>query len=139
MTKDEFFKMCDNLPFDEYGCQIWPLARYTNGYPQVWINRPYTGTKRGHRIILEQKLGRKIKLRFQACHSCDTPACVNPNHIYEGTQKDNIQESVAKGRWNPIRGEQHYSKTRPELMARGERHGSKTHPERFKGPNKEYY
>lgn len=33
------------------------------------------------------------------CHTCDTPACVNPDHLFPGSAKDNVQDSLAKGRW----------------------------------------
>lgn len=35
---------------------------------------------------------------MRACHSCDNPWCVNPKHIWPGTQAQNIQDCVAKGR-----------------------------------------
>lgn len=39
------------------------------------------------------------------CHTCDTPACVNPDHLLVGTQKDNIYDMMSKGR--NIKGENH--------------------------------
>ena len=41
--------------------------------------------------------------KLQVCHTCNNPPCCNPNHLYAGTQKDNMDQCVAEGRSN--RGE----------------------------------
>lgn len=51
-----------------------------------------------HRFSLEQKLGRKLKEGMKALHQCDISLCVNPNHLYEGTQTDNLYDAYRRNR-----------------------------------------
>jgi len=88
------FKVYRTQSKDE--CDVW-LAAIDNktGYGQFGIN----GVCRGaHRIALEIKLGRPIKSGMQANHTCDNRWCVNSNHLYEGTQLENIQDAIKRGR-----------------------------------------
>lgn len=44
----------------------------------------------------------EISKGFQINHHCDNPLCVNPEHLYEGSQKENVEDISRRGRW-PIR------------------------------------
>ncbi len=71
----------------------------------------YAGTRRlAHRVAYELTYGPIEPSSLSVCHRCDNPNCVNPNHLFLGTQADNIADCVIKGRKrvNSPKGEAHY-------------------------------
>ena len=80
--------------FPENECWIWhvpPSRRYGNA------RDPRTGKfTRVSRLAYE--LGRGVPLINKACHHCDTPACFNPAHLFDGTHLDNMRDMAIKGR-----------------------------------------
>ena len=50
------------------------------------------------RLMLSEKLGRPIEKGKYACHTCDNPECINPDHLYEGTHKSNTNDMVRRKR-----------------------------------------
>jgi hypothetical protein len=86
---EDVFRKIDALPLDEWGCKVGPWMPHAKGKVRVYVN----GKKHFvPRLVLERKLGRAIRPGYFACHHCDYPACVNEDHIYEGTNKDNVRD-----------------------------------------------
>ncbi len=78
------------------GCVLYTNAR-PDGYRQVRYRGRLVLV---HRLAYELMYG-PIPKGLKACHRCDTPNCVNPTHLFLGTQKDNLRDMFAKGRARP--------------------------------------
>ena len=76
-------------------CIEWQGPRYPNGYGQVRL--PKQRSRGAHRVAYEQAFG-PIPEGMVVCHRCDNPPCVNPEHLFVGTQLDNQRDMRAKGR-----------------------------------------
>lgn len=74
-------------------CWVW-TATLSKGYGRFRNDGRYD---RASRIAWYLTYGR-IPDNFIVCHHCDNPSCVNPNHLFLGTHKDNAQDKVRKGR-----------------------------------------
>lgn len=81
-------------------CWNWKASLNTYGYGCFWWNRKQ---HQSHRVSWYIKYGKHSdKLLL---HSCDNPACVNPEHLREGAQSDNMKDKV--GRRRQATGESH--------------------------------
>lgn len=89
-------------------CWPWRYSHYRNcsrgrggipipkeKYGDAFI--PLLGSVPAHRAVYLALVG-EIPIGMIVCHSCDTPHCVNPNHLFIGTYEDNAKDMAAKGR-----------------------------------------
>ena len=77
------------------GCWEWQGARDPHGYGRFQV---VTGTtQKANRFAYELTNG-PVPTGLYVLHHCDNPPCVNPAHLYAGTQRDNVRDMVARGR-----------------------------------------
>ena len=103
LTPDEFWaSLCKT---SEDGCWEWSKGRSKFGYGRIYIHPKIEYT---HRVAWRLKNG-DIPKGLSVCHHCDNPPCCNPEHLFVGTQRDNNNDRIKKGRSGnrPMHGTAH--------------------------------
>jgi hypothetical protein len=85
----------------EDDCWEWQAGDNGQGYGRFRVDGKKTGA---HRFVWELYYGPPPS-DLMVCHKCDNPGCVNPDHLFLGTNQDNMLDMVAKGRNRPRLGE----------------------------------
>ena len=100
-------KFLKKIVVDDNGCWIFQGATRKKGLPYGWVG--YKNTQmNAHRASWIHAYG-EIPKGLNVCHKCDVPQCINPEHLFLGTQKENVLDMWRKGRHPSINlgGERH--------------------------------
>ena len=98
-------KLIDSAYENEYGCIL--ATKYLNdkGYPRMRMHK----VKRYMSHVMYERYIGEVPEGMCMLHKCDTPACVNPEHLFIGTKADNTYDMVGKERnFIPGKGEKHH-------------------------------
>lgn len=87
-------------------CWIWTQDVYNYGYGKLSVGKGKQ--RRAHRVMYELTCG-EIPKGMNVLHKCDNPRCVNPEHLFLGTQQDNVNDMMKKkrGGYKTFYGENH--------------------------------
>jgi hypothetical protein len=108
---DRYLDKVDELGPD--ACWPWEGSLNDKDYGNFWA---FGKCWKAHRFGYEALVG-PIPPGLDVCHSCDTPWCQNPGHWWLGTNNDNCQDKVKKGRQRAPRGIEHWcNKISPEVV-----------------------
>jgi hypothetical protein len=100
-TEERFWKFVKKTD----SCWLWIGGTGNKGYGRMTLTSNVNGkvsqhSKGASRISYELRFG-SFDSSLYVCHKCDNPLCVNPDHLFLGTQKDNIIDMIKKGREAP--------------------------------------
>lgn len=101
---EDRFWSCVDRSAGAGACWPWKRSLSEDGYGTC--SRKLFGEKITSRFALGLKLGRRVRPDLKALHTCDNPGCCNPEHLREGTDKDNALDRESKGRGHDRRGEE---------------------------------
>lgn len=97
---------------EDNGCWTWEGSKDQDGYGLISATRNGYKTKiRANRWFYEKYKG-PLPDGMKACHTCDYTSCVNPEHLFAGTAKQNTQDMVRKGRHRGMHGKRQSEKAR---------------------------
>lgn len=104
----------DRVEQTREGCWEWTGSRHRQGYGQLGTGLAHREVYRITHGVPREDMGKIPAIR----HRCDNPPCVNPLHLEAGTQGDNIEDYLRRGRERERRGNPASAKLTEEIVAR---------------------
>lgn len=92
-AQQRLFERC--MPEPNSGCWLWTENVTQGGYGYLDFN---CRRWRAHRLAYAAFVG-PFDESLVVCHRCDTPSCINPDHLWLGTQGDNVRDCARKHRY----------------------------------------
>lgn len=94
-TDDLKKRILNSIKINDNNCWIWQKSKNKNGYGIIGCR---------YKIFLVHRLSWTLfKGQFDneilVCHKCDNPSCCNPEHLFLGSDRDNVLDSINKGRF----------------------------------------
>ncbi len=95
-----------SIPEPNSGCWLWLGACGSSGYPQMTVKDENTGKRKSVRVTRYMCFGSiDPETDLFALHKCDVKICVNPDHLYSGTQNQNVHDAISRDLWPKRNGE----------------------------------
>lgn len=121
-------RLLDNCDQSGGADACWPWLKNVDnkGYGRLTVHGRLDRVGKGkgffaHRVMFELHTGEILAPEIKVLHSCDNPPCINPDHLFKGTQLDNVHDMMRKGRagytLNKARGSKHHGATISEETA----------------------
>lgn len=105
-------------------CWVWTRPKWKSGYGMFIMGGD---AYRAHRIAWSLENG-PISEGMLIIHHCDRANCCRPDHLAQGTPKENTHDMIRKGRARPATGDRSGSRTCIEKKARGDLHPNRINP-----------
>lgn len=136
ITKIPSIRWDGKISVDTAGCWLFQGLLTEKGYGRIGKNG-----KRAHREMWKENFG-VIREGLCVLHTCNVPRCVNPNHLYLGTDQDNHNDRVAAGTQkpppktgfgseHPLYGKKHSEETRAKMRKAWEGRRARTNNDRL--------
>lgn len=113
MLKPTKQRLLERTVKHEGGCWICTYSPDSGGYPQIKVKgKAYKVSRISYALFVGP-----IPEKMFVCHSCDNRKCINPEHLWLGTHKENMDDMANKGR---------------KITSVGDKNGARLHPDRLR-------